>query len=84
MRWHAEGRTKDGVLRHPADFKGWEALDEIYLSFDFEPRNVRLGLASDDFNPFNTMSIVHSTWPIIIIPYNFPLWICMKQTYFML
>ena len=43
MRWHAEGRTKDGVLSHPVDSKAWEALDEAYPSFGFEPRNVRLG-----------------------------------------
>ncbi|XXG62527.1 hypothetical protein AAC387_Pa05g0867 [Persea americana] len=84
MRWHAEGCTKDGVLRHPADSEAWEALDKVYPSFGFEPRNVRLGLASDGFNPFNTMSIVHSTWPVILIPYNLPPWMCMKQKYFML
>lgn len=52
--------------------------------FSSEPRNVRLELASDGFNPFNTMSIAHSTWPIILIPYNLPPWMCMKQSFFML
>lgn len=29
MRWHAESRTKDGVLRHPADSPAWKAFDKI-------------------------------------------------------
>ena len=30
------------------------------------------------------MSIVPNIWPVILIPYNLPPWMCMKQTYFML
>ena len=84
MRWHAEGRTKDGVLRHPADSKAWQSLDDQYPNFAAEPRNVRLGLASDGFNPFGTMSIAHSTWPVVLMPYNLPPWMCMKQPFFMM
>ncbi|XXG46959.1 hypothetical protein AAC387_Pa02g1683 [Persea americana] len=84
MRWHAEGRTNDGVLRHPADSKAWQSLDDQYPNFAAEPRNVRFGLASDGFNPFGTMSIAHSTWPVVLMPYNLPPWMCMKQPFFMM
>ena len=30
------------------------------------------------------MSINHSTWPVILFPYNLPPWMCMKQSFFML
>ncbi|XP_020080540.1 uncharacterized protein LOC109704191 isoform X2 [Ananas comosus] len=80
MRWHNEGRTKDGILRHPADSPAWKDFDHKHQQFSFDPRNVRLGLASDGFNPFRMMSISHSTWPVILIPYNLPPWICMKQS----
>ncbi|XP_077251807.1 uncharacterized protein LOC143891036 [Tasmannia lanceolata] len=30
------------------------------------------------------MSIAHSTWPVVLIPYNLPPWMCMKQPYIML
>ncbi|KAG8480898.1 hypothetical protein CXB51_025476 [Gossypium anomalum] len=56
MRWHKEGRTKDGILRHPADGSAWDAFDKRFLDFASDPRNVRLGLASDGFNPFRTTS----------------------------
>ncbi|XP_020082508.1 uncharacterized protein LOC109706120 [Ananas comosus] len=84
MRWHEEGRVKDGLLRHPADGKAWRAFDEHYPDFSSDSRNVRLGLASDGFNPFRTMNTTYSTWPVVIIPYNLPPWICMKQSNFIL
>ena len=43
-----------------------------------------LGLASDGFNPFGNMSISYNMWPVVLIPYNLPPWMCMKKTFFML
>ncbi|XP_042437052.1 uncharacterized protein LOC122023018 [Zingiber officinale] len=84
MTWHDRGRHKDGNLRHPADGKAWKEFDMLYPDFAKEPRNVRLGLASDGFNPFRTMSIAHSTWPVVLVNYNLPPWMCMKPEYFIL
>jgi hypothetical protein len=84
MRWHSEGRTKDGVLRHPADGQAWKSFDNLHPEFAADIRNVRLGLCSDGFNPFGKMSTSHSTWPVMIVPYNLPPWMCMKQTSFIL
>ncbi|KAG8473043.1 hypothetical protein CXB51_034963 [Gossypium anomalum] len=55
-----------------------------FSSFASDPQNVRLGLAADDFNPFKIMSNLYSTWPVVIVPYNLPPWICMKQSLFIL
>jgi hypothetical protein len=30
------------------------------------------------------MSSSHSTWPVMLVPYNLPPWLCMKHPYFML
>ena len=84
MKWHVEGRTKDGCMKHPADSPTWKSFNYQYPEFSKDPRNVRLGLASDGFNPFKNMSVSHSTWPVVLIPYNLPPWMCMKQLYFML
>ena len=65
MKWHAQGYTKDGILRHPADGEAWKAFDSRYPDFASDLRNVRLGLASDGFNPFGNMSTSHSTWPVM-------------------
>ena len=57
MRWHKEKRveTKE-VLRHPVDAEIWKEVDKQYPNFVAEPRNVRLGLASDGFTPFGDMA----------------------------
>ncbi|CAN6547389.1 unnamed protein product [Malus baccata var. baccata] len=81
MRWHSKDRVKDGVLRHPADSEQWKSFDQIHESFGIEPRNVRLSLATDGFNPFGKMNLRHSTWPVLIFPYNLPPWMCMKEPY---
>ncbi|WVZ53295.1 hypothetical protein U9M48_004261, partial [Paspalum notatum var. saurae] len=71
---------KMGKLRHPADGEAWRDFDARYPNFAADAHNVRLGLASDSFNSFGNMSIKHSTWPVMLVPYNLPPWICMKQT----
>ena len=45
---------------------------------------MRLGLASDGFNPFGNMSISYSMWPVVLMLYNFPPWRCMKDSYMIL
>ncbi|VVA40424.1 PREDICTED: transposase, partial [Prunus dulcis] len=81
MRWHFKDRVKDGVLRHPADSEAWKSFNQIHESFGMEPRNVRLGLATDGFNPFGKMNLHYSIWPVLIYPYNLPPWMCMKEPY---
>ncbi|XP_074266925.1 uncharacterized protein LOC141590217 [Silene latifolia] len=76
--------AKDGFLRHPADGAAWKSFDSLYPWFADEPRNIRLGLASDGFNPLRTMSIAHSTWPVVLVNYNLPPWMFMKPEFFML
>jgi hypothetical protein len=85
MRWHKEVRLdEDGVLRHPADGKAWKHLDEMYPDFAKDSRSVRLGLASDGFNPFSNMSTSYSMWPVILMPYNMPPWCTLDKSNFLL
>jgi hypothetical protein len=79
MKWHAEKRTNDGILRHPVDALAWKAFDSQYPNFASDSRNVRLGLATDGFNPFGNISTSYSTWPVMLVSYNFPR-MCMKQS----
>ncbi|XP_056689684.1 uncharacterized protein [Spinacia oleracea] len=55
-----------------------------YPTFSSDARNVRLGLSSDGFNPFGMMSSQYNIWPVVLMAYNLPPWLCMKQSYFML
>nr|GEV58037.1 hypothetical protein [Tanacetum cinerariifolium] len=83
--WQATGKcTEPGKMQHPVDSRAWKNIDTKYLDFAKEPRNVRLGLAADDFNPFGNLSQAYSMWPVILTPYNLPPWLCMKKSSFML
>ncbi|XP_070020461.1 uncharacterized protein [Nicotiana sylvestris] len=84
MRWHASGNNAGGLMRHPRDGEAWKTFDQTHSGFVSDPRNIRLGLASDDFNPFGTMSTTYSICPVFLIPYNLPPWMCMKHTSFIL
>lgn len=85
MRWHKEKRIKtDGVLRHPAEAKSWKDFDRLHENFAHDPRNVRLGLAIDGFNPFENKSNSYTMWPVLLVPYNLPLWKIMNPSYTMM
>ena len=84
LTWHADGRKSDGLLRHPADSPPWKEFDCLYPDFRNEPRNLRVGLASDGMNPFGNLSTNHSSWPVLLMIYNLPPWMCMKQKCIML
>lgn len=83
MMWHHVKRRKDGVNRHPADSAAWKHLDTMYPTFSQEHRNVRLGLSTDGMSPF-THGSPYSIWPVTIVVYNLPPWMCMKQEYFIM
>nr|XP_009799690.1 PREDICTED: uncharacterized protein LOC104245728 [Nicotiana sylvestris] len=71
-------------MRHPADSIAWKTFDELHQSFVVESRNVRLGLATDGFQPFGNFKTPYSIWPVVLIPYNLPPWLCMKKENFIL
>ncbi|GJZ44471.1 hypothetical protein Tco_0591726 [Tanacetum coccineum] len=63
MTWHATGKyTEPGKMQHPVDGRAWKDFDTKYPDFAAEPRNVRLGLVVDGFNPFGNLSQSYSIW----------------------
>ncbi|XP_027933103.1 uncharacterized protein LOC114188698 [Vigna unguiculata] len=84
MRWHVDGRTTDGHLRHPADGLQWKKIDSMFPNFSNDSRNIRFGLATDGMNPYGNLSSKHSSWPVLLVIYNLPPWLCMKRKYVML
>ena len=78
MRWWASDERKkdDGVLRHPSDAQQWKDFDAKYQEFHEDPRNVRFALSTDGMNPFGDRTNTHSTWPVILLIYNLPPWLC--------
>jgi len=63
-----EKGTDNGVRRLPANVKVWKSFDEQHSLFALDPYNVRLGLASDGFNPYGSLRSKYSTWPMVLVP----------------
>ena len=85
VQWHKLKRQPvDNELSHPADGEAWKEFDRIHFDFAADPRNIKLGIATDGFNPFGNMSTSYSMWPVFVVPYNLPPWACMDQSNFMM
>ncbi|XP_052137571.1 uncharacterized protein LOC127756216, partial [Oryza glaberrima] len=56
LRWHAEERQQDGMLRHPADGSQWRNINRKFKEFGKDARNIRFCLSTDGMNPFGEMS----------------------------
>ena len=82
--WHAKERDFDGKMCNPLDSPSWKLVDHRWPEFSTEPRNLRLAISADGRNPHSSLSRKHSCWPILMIIYNFPPWLCMKKKFMML
>ena len=81
LRWHSSNKSTDGKMRHPVDSEAWNAVDERWPEFSLEPNNLRLGLAADGINPYKNMSSTYSCWPVMLVVYNLPPSLCMKDEF---
>ena len=72
------------MVRHPADCSQWKKIDGLYPNFGEKTQNLRLGVAIDGMNPYGTLSTQHSSWPVLLVIYNLPPWLCMKRKYMIL
>ncbi|XP_017239302.2 uncharacterized protein LOC108212082 [Daucus carota subsp. sativus] len=85
MSWHANHRIQDGLMRHPADSPSWRNIDHRWPIFGSESRNLRLALSADGINPHtNKLINRYSCWPVVLVTYNLPPWLCMKRKFMML
>ncbi|KAL0544590.1 hypothetical protein IC582_019707 [Cucumis melo] len=67
-----------------SDIPAWETIDKKWPEFSMDPRNLRLCLATDGFNPFSNLSSRYSCWSVMLVTYNLPPWLCMKKENIML
>lgn len=82
MKWHKECSSSDsGKMVHPRDGEAWQQFDLDFPTFAQDPRNVRLGLATDGFTPYSLGAAPYSCWPVFVIPYNLPPGYCMRPEY---
>ncbi|XP_020235601.1 uncharacterized protein LOC109815320 [Cajanus cajan] len=56
LTWQENGRKVDKFLRHPVNSPQWKRIDEKFPEFGIESRNLRIGLATDDMNPYGNLT----------------------------
>ena len=84
LTWHDRKREVNDLLQHPKDALSWKKIDNLWPEFGSEPRNLRLALSTDGVNPHGDLSSRYSCWPVMLVTYNLPPWLCMKRKFFML
>ncbi|KAG8082401.1 hypothetical protein GUJ93_ZPchr0014g46908 [Zizania palustris] len=73
MTWHKNGiRYNPDKLGHPSDGEAWKKFDQLHPEKALEPRNVRIAIATDGFNPYGMTAAAYSCWPMFVIPLNLP------------
>ncbi|XP_074573987.1 uncharacterized protein LOC141830448 [Curcuma longa] len=82
--WHSKHKSQDYMMYHPVDSVAWDTINHKWPAFASDPRNLRLGLATDGFNPFGDLSSRYSCWPVILVNYNLPPLMCMAKENLML
>jgi len=84
-QWHKLKRQpSENEMVHPADGEAWQDFDRNFPNFADDARNLRLGLATDGFNPFSEKNTKYSMWPVFVVPYNLPPWACTEESNFMM
>jgi hypothetical protein len=71
-------------MSHPADGQAWQDFDREFPNFAKDARNLRLGLATDGFNPFSEKNTKYIMWHVFVVPYNLPPRECMEESNFMM
>ena len=56
LTWHVDGRNCNGMFRHSVDSSQWKKINRLYPDFGKEARNIKLGLATDGMNPYDSLS----------------------------
>ncbi|KAK3226179.1 hypothetical protein Dsin_006041 [Dipteronia sinensis] len=79
LRWHGFHKSEDGKMRHLVDSLAWSAINRKLPYFASDPRNIRFGIATDGFNPYQDLSSRYICWPAILAVYNFLPLFCMSK-----
>jgi len=70
MVYHARNRSADGVLLISVDGSAFRNIEEKWLAFKREPRNVRLLLVANNVNPFGEARSSYSLLPVYCYPWK--------------
>ena len=77
--WSSQILNLDSGLQNVADSPTWRHVDETFVDFIVDTRNVRLILSTDGMNPLSFKTTTWSTWLVWMFIANFPPWAMTKK-----
>jgi hypothetical protein len=84
-QWHnVKRQPSEKEMSCPADGEAWQDFDREFPDFAKDARNLRLGLATDGFNPFLEKNSKYNMWHVFLVPYNLPPCESMEESNFMM
>jgi hypothetical protein len=84
MTWHGENISTDGKMRGPHDSPQWDHIRANHAEFERDSRNIHLGLCADGLNPHSQKRSTHSLCPVVLLNYNIPPWLTIKNFFIMM
>ncbi|KAL0558936.1 hypothetical protein IC582_003524 [Cucumis melo] len=78
LMWYARKREVNDLLQHLKDALSLKKRNNLRPEFGREPRNLCLALSTDGVNLHGDLSSRYSCWPVMLVTYNLPPWLCMK------
>ncbi|MCO5556412.1 hypothetical protein L7F22_009961 [Adiantum nelumboides] len=84
MDWRAKNISTNGVMRVPSNCLAFKHINLKWPEFKQEPRNLKMDVGLDGVNPFSMHLSKWSTWPVVLVNYNLPPFICFKKEHLIL
>ncbi len=56
-------------------------MEDQWAQFKEEPRNLKLGLATDGVDPYSLQQSKYSVWPVVVLNYNLPPHLTMNNAF---
>lgn len=72
MDWQAKKKSRDKIMRIPANCGGFKCVEDKWTMFINEPHNIKMGISLDGVNPLSIQNTQYSVCPVIVINYNIP------------
>jgi hypothetical protein len=80
LTWHKDGKWYNlGKMVHPSDAESWTYFNDKHRDKAAEAHNVRVALATDEFNPYGMIAAPYTSWHVFVNPLNFSLGISFQQ-----
>jgi hypothetical protein len=78
LTWHKKGASSNVLILCVPNHLAWKHINGKWSNFATNTHNIKLGLALDEFNPFEDLNSCHFTWLVVLLNCNLPPWLVIN------